>query len=513
MTLPSPGEWPVDDPLPDESEDLLRERATATPDTTALVDSDHGRTWSYAEFDRRVDEWCAGLARHVDPKGRRIAVLLPTGIEFATAYFAIARRNGVVVPLNLRESDSVVERQAKQAAVDATLCASETEGMARSITPTDAQVLSIDATDAADVTQFGPVRPSTDLATTAGTDTDRLVLFTSGTTGDPKGVRLTRGNLLASAVGSAKRLGVETEDHWLVCLPMYHMGGLAPLVRSTLYGTTTVLQREFAADESARQLAVKQITGVSLVPTMLRRLLDEGWVPSESLRFVLLGGAPARPALIERCEALGMPVYPTYGTTETASQITTATPTEAFADPDTVGRPLDGTSLTLLDDGVECRPGEVGEIIVEGPTVTPGYLDPDQTAAAFDDRGFHTGDVGYRDETGRYFVVGRVDDRIVTGGENVQPASVARTLESLPSVQSAAVVGVPDGEWGQRVAAAVVLAHEGVTPERVLEVARDDLADFAVPKTIRLVESLPRTASGTIDREAIGDLFSDAEDG
>jgi len=509
VTLPPPTEWPVDDPLPDESADLLHERATATPDATAIVDTDRERTWSYAEFDHRVDEWCAGLARHVDPKGRRIAVLLPTGIEFATAYFAIARRNGVVVPLNLRESDNVVERQVKQAAVDVTLCTSETERMARSVTPTDAHVLSIDETDASDVTAFEPGDPSTDLATTAGIDTDRLVLFTSGTTGDPKGVRLTRGNLLESAVGSAKRLGVETGDRWFVCLPMYHMGGLAPLVRSTLYGTTTVLQREFDARESARELAAARVTGVSLAPTMLRRLLDEEWVPPESLQFVLLGGAPARPALIERCAALDVPVYPTYGTTETASQITTATPTEAFANPDTVGRPLDGTSLTLLDDGVECAPEEVGEIVVEGPTVTPGYLDPDQTAAAFDDRGFHTGDVGYRDEAGRYFVVGRVDDQVVTGGENVQPASVARTLESLSSVESAAVVGVPDDEWGQRVAAAVVPAHEGVTPARVRDAARVDLADFAVPKTVRLVDSLPRTASGTIDRETVGDLLSD----
>lgn len=509
MTLPGPDEWPTREPLPDESADLLRERATATPEATALVDADEGTTWTYEAFDRLVDDLAGGLSAHLKMDGRRIGLLLPTGPSFATAYFALVRSNGIAVPLNRRESADTVAKQSERADLVAVLCAEETESMARAVAPPDATVLTVDEPVTGDVAE---IEPTTDdgLVRTADGETERLILFTSGTTGEPKGVRLTRGNLVASAVGSADRLGVERNDRWLVCLPMYHMGGLAPLVRSTLYGTTTVIQQSFEASETAQTLDEASITGVSLVPTMLTRLLDDGWRPPETLRFVLLGGAPARPDLIERCEEAGVPVFPTYGTTETASQITTATPAEAFARPETVGRPIEGTDVTVRDGGTSCAPGDVGELVVSGPTVTPGYLDERQTAEAFEDDGFHTGDLGYRDGDGRYFVVGRVDDQIVTGGENVQPAVVKQALEDLQTVAEAAVVGLPDGEWGQRVAAAVVPATE-TTPQDVIDAVSDSLADFAVPKTVALLEELPKTQSGTVDRERVREQIRAAD--
>lgn len=510
MTLPAPDEWPVGEPFPNHAADLLHERAAATPARTALIDAGTGTDWSYAGLDQRVGEFAGGLSAYLDPEGSRIGLLLPTGPAFATAYFAVVRRKGVAVPLNREESATVLGRQAERANLAAIVCASETESLAREVAPAEAGVYSVDAPSSDEVARVEPTGEGV-TARTADDDTDRLVLFTSGTTGEPKGVRLTRGNLVASAVGSAERLGVAADDRWLVCLPTYHMGGLAPLVRSTLYGTTTVIQRSFDAAATARVLDERSITGVSLVPTMLTRLLDGGWDPPASLRFVLLGGAPARPELIERCEARDVPVCPTYGTTETASQITTATPDEAFSNPETVGRSLEGTSVAVVDDGTRCGPGEVGELVVAGPTVTPGYLDEEQTASAFDDAGFHTGDLGYRDDGGRYFVVGRVDDRIVTGGENVQPAVVVEALEDLPTVTAAAVVGLDDEEWGQRVAAAVVPTGEA-TPERVIDAVSDDLAAFAVPKTVTLVEALPRTQSGTIDRERVRELLRAAED-
>jgi len=514
VTLPPPAEWPIDEPVPAVSPDVLRSRAAATPDATALVDADGDRTLTYEQFDRRVEEWSDGLSAAVSSETSRIGVALPTGVGFATAYFAVVRRNWTALPLNLREATGTVERQANAADLDAVVCSDETAEMARAVAPSGATVVSVDDTETEGVRGLDPTAvgdASGGDTRTASGDTERLVLFTSGTTGDPKGVRLTRENLLASAVGSARRLGVEAHDRWLVCLPMYHMGGLAPLVRSTLYGTTTVLQPEFDVAATAGVLAEHDVTGVSLVPTQLTRLLDAGWEPPASLRFVLLGGAPARPALIERCRDAGVPVFPTYGTTETASQITTATPTEAFDAPSTVGRPLRGTTVTVLDDGNECEPGATGELVVDGPTVTPGYLDERQTDAAFDERGFHTGDVGYRDEDGRYYVVGRVDDRIVTGGENVHPPTVVRALEAQSSVETAAVVGIPDEEWGERVAAAVVPATSTCTVEGVRERVAENLAAFAVPKTIELVETIPRTASGTVDRERVRELLSDGD--
>ena len=513
MALPDPDAWPVDAPVSDPSADLLHERVASTPDATAIVDADTGERWTYAAFDERVSRRAHRLETRFAADGARfgldggrVGLLLGTSVTFAEVYFATERRGAAVVPLNLDLPAETLHRQAERADVDCLVCESDTEALATEIAPGDVPVGSVDSPERGAVASLELGSDATTRSLERSLDADRVVLFTSGTTGDPKGVRLTRRNLLASAVGSAYRLGVDPDDRWLVCLPMYHMGGLAPLVRSTLYGTTTVIQRSFDTAGTARAMADYDVTGVSLVPTMLVRLLDADWTPPESLRFVLLGGAPASEALLERALDRGVPVYPTYGATETASQVATATPADVRDYPGSVGRPLRGTDVSILDtDGSAVAAGERGEIVVSGPTVTPGYLDEGQTAAAFDDAGFHTGDVGYRDDDGRLWVVGRLDDRIVTGGENVHPADVADALAELPDVTDAAVVGLPDEEWGERVAALVVPTdRENAPTAEALRSALDGaVANYAVPKTVALADALPRTASGTVDREAV----------
>jgi O-succinylbenzoic acid--CoA ligase len=344
-----------------------------------------------------------------------------------------------------------------------------------------------------------------DVATWHPDDT-ALILFTSGTTGDPKGVRLTMENLLASASASAYRLGIQDGDRWLCCLPVSHMGGLAPAVRTVCYGTTLVVQRAFKANATATTLDEYDITHVSLVPTQLKRLLDTGWKPNASLSTVLLGGAPAAEALLERCDEAGVPAYPTYGMTEAASQITTARPPEHRAYPGTVGSPLVCTDVTIVDDGESVEPGQRGEIVIDGPTVTPGYLDSERTAAPFSEHGFQTGDVGYRDEDGRLWVMGRRDDVILTGGELVAPAGIQDTLCQHDAVANAVVLGVPDEEWGERVVAAVGSTGP-VSTETLREFCEARLASYKVPKTIEFVDDFPRTQSGTVDRDALLDRF------
>ncbi len=523
MTLPDPGEWPATDAVDYPIGDLLRERARSTPDATAIVDADSGKGWTYAEFDDRVSDRFAGLAAELDSDEPRVGLLLDTGVAFAELYFATARAGATLVPLNVRLDEGTLASQAQQAGVDCLVCDADTADVAASIAPDGVDPVRVDEVDGSEVSG-APGASGTSSASDddqgpppapveATGDADRLILFTSGTTGEPKGVRLTLDNLASSAVGSAERLDVSPDDRWLVCLPTYHMGGLAPLVRSTLYGTTTVLQSEFDAAETAGVLDEYDVTCVSLVPTMLRRLLDEGWEPPERLRFVLLGGGPAPPSLVDRCEERGVPVCPTYGATETASQVATALPDEAFDHRGTVGRPLRVTDVTLVDEsGDPVGVGDVGELVVDGPTVTPGYLDAGQTSAAFGERGFETGDLGRRDEEGRLWVVGRVDDRIVTGGENVQPAVVAAAVRELVGVTDVAVLGLPDEEWGERVAALVASADGSLDPATVRSHCRDELAEFEVPKTVRVVDSLPRTASGTVDRERARALLA-GEDG
>jgi O-succinylbenzoic acid--CoA ligase len=501
------GSWPT--------RDLLSHRAAATPDRTALVDTGDGTAWTYRQLDRVVDRMAAILG-----SGGPVGTLLDTRIAFVTLVHAAMRTRRTLVPLNTELPTEQLADQARRADVDLLVCGQDTEGAAREVAP--GPVASVDPADSGNVDRLAPEAG-------AGTDPDpepadrdpaplspsgtAVVMFTSGTTGTPKGVRLTVGNLVWSAVASAFRLGVAPGDRWLCCLPMYHMGGLAPTLRSALYGTSLAIQSGFDAERTAEVIAEYDVTGVSLVPTQLRRLLDTGWEPPAAFETVLLGGAPAGEDLLDRARDRGVPVYPTYGTTETTSQVATATPAQAAEHPGTVGQPLAVTGVTVLANGEPAAPGEVGELVVDGPTVTPGYLDDDRTAEAVGSRGFHTGDLGYRDEAGRLWVEGRVDDAITTGGETVYPATVVDALREHPGVADAAVVGLPDEEWGERVAALVVPADPGgdgregdgfaPTPEELREFCRGQVAGYAVPKTIGLADGLPRTASGTVDRGAV----------
>ncbi|SEQ25919.1 class I adenylate-forming enzyme family protein [Natrinema salaciae] len=505
----------MNDPVEWPRRDLLSHRASATPDATALVDADAGDEWTYGAFDRRVDAVMERLETVVadSDSDDRVGVLVETRVAFAEVYFAAMRRGLTIVPLPVRETAAELASKASRTALDAIVCESATEPLALEIA--DCPVVSVDEPEHDEVGSLQPVTEADAIPVPLERDRTHLLMFTSGTSGEPKIVRLTVGNLVASATASAFRLGVLPEDRWLCCLPMYHMGGLAPIVRSTLYGTTAVIQREFEPRETARVIEEYGITGVSLVPTMCTRLLETGWTPPETLRFVLLGGAPASRELIAQCRERGVPVHPTYGMTETASQVATARPNDAFSHPGTVGQPLGCTDVSIVDeDGELVDAGETGELVVSGPTVTPGYLSSDRTEAAFGERGFHTGDVGYRDADGRLWISNRLDDRIVTGGENVDPGEVIDALRDHEGVVEASVVGLPDGEWGERVAALVVPDPAETLERRSLLAHCDErLAGFKRPKTIGVADALPRTASGTVDRDAVRDrLLEDGTD-
>lgn len=485
------------DPVGWPTRDLLALRTDSTPDRTAIIGTRRDERWTYRQLDHRVDGIATRLRERAETPtgGACVGLLLSPSPAFVATLHAAWRLGWTVVGLNT------------------TLSTRELTSHVRRTQP-DVIVYEKGASVGTDELDC-PTVPVCELCggseTAGGIEPARwhrnemaLVLFTSGTTGEPKGVRLTMGNLVSSAVASAFRLGVSPGDRWLGCLPVYHMGGLASAVRTVLYGTTLVLQREFDESETASVLDAYGITGVSLVPTQLRRLLDHGWTPTDPLETVLLGGAPASESLVERAREVGVPVYPTYGLTETASQVATALPAETGTNPGTVGQPLISTDVTVLSGGEPVESGERGEIVVDGPTVTPGYLDDERTDRAFGEWGLHTGDVGYRDDEGRLWIVGRRDEMVITGGELVAPAEVTAVLENHPDISDAAVVGIPDDEWGERVVALVVPdgTHQPES-ETLREYCRTHLAGFKVPKEIVLSKEVPRTPSGTIDHETV----------
>ncbi|HEY5316677.1 MAG TPA: AMP-binding protein, partial [Solirubrobacteraceae bacterium] len=306
------------------------------------------------------------------------------------------------------------------------------------------------------------------------TDAVAAVMYTSGSTAAPKQVRLTYGNWLWNALGSAVALGLDPEERWLCPMPLAHVGGLSILLRSTIYATTVVLSGRFDVEAVKADLSDPErgITVVSLVPTMLSRLLDAGLERPPTLRWALLGGGPIPPALVRRADAAGVPVASTYGMTEACSQIATR------------GWPLTGVELRVAHDG---------ELLVRGPTVAPGALGPDGW--------LHTGDLGEVDERGRLTVIGRRSDTIVTGGENVAPAEVEAVLLEHPAVADAAVHARPDEDWGERLIASVVLRPGAeATPEELRGHCAARLASFKVPKAIELTHALPRNPAGKLLR-------------
>lgn len=312
-----------------------------------------------------------------------------------------------------------------------------------------------------------------------------LVVFTSGTTGPPKGVRLTRLNLTAAASASAEHLGHGSEDDWLLAMPMHHVGGISIVVRQAYTGGSITMLHGFDAASYADAMK-GSVTMVSVVPTMLARLVERG--PFSGLRAVLVGGGPIPPGLLEAGAEAGLPVLPTYGMTETFGQVATLRP----------GSPLAYKAHPL--PGIEFDIGRNGRIAVKGPQVSPGYAgEPDRP-----DPWFVTNDLGEIDDEGALRVMGRTDTVIISGGEKVNPESIESVLLNHERVDEAVVVGVPDTEWGEQ----VVCGYTGTaTAEELRSWLSGRVPDFMIPKRFVALEAIPRTALGKPDRLAVEALL------
>lgn len=428
----------------------LSDAAARRPDHPALEAG--GEAISYAQLHARASRAARRLAARGIEEGDRVAIALPPGTAFVETLHGCLLLGAVAMPIDVRLGE--VERAA-QAASAALVVERELDAPERETTLAD--------------------RPDPSAVA--------VVIHTSGTTGSPRPVELTYANWRASAFAAAERLGLDPAERWLCVLPVSHVGGLSIILRSAIHATTATVHSRFDVEAVAAALSDERVTLVSLVPTMLTRLIDAGARPGSSLRCALIGGGPLGVLQAKRAADAGFPLAQTYGMTEACSQVTTS----KIGEPATAGRPLDGTTLRIA-------PG--GEILVAGPTVAPG---------ATDSEGFlHTGDLGRLDPAGRLIVTGRRTEIIVSGGENVAPAEVEAVLEAHPAVAEAAVRGRPDPEWGEAVVATVVLAPAmRAEAEELRAHCRGALAAFKVPKEVRFAPSLPRTPSGKVRRDLL----------
>lgn len=423
------------------------------------------RTVTYRELSTLISRGGGALAGYGVKPGDGVAVWVQNDLASLVALWAVPRMGAVVIPLSSRLSHPEV--MARLNLVDPTLVLGSDALTGRTTHATES---------------LFDGRPSMPAPHAPGDV--HSVFFTSGSSGEPKGVRLTWGNHEASAAASSTAQPVGPDDSWLAVMPLHHVGGFAVTYRMFRAGGTVVLEPGFDAERTADRLG--SVTYASLVPAMLSAVLDRG-VEGGPERALLVGGAPLASSLHERAREAGLAVAPTYGMTETASQIATAAPGDA---PGSGAPPLPGVTISAGDT--------VGPILVDGPMVSPGYwAEPDR------DGPFLTSDVGYFDQDGRLHVVGRSDDVIISGGENIHPAEVEAALAAVTGVAEAVVFGVPDETWGERVEAAVVVSDPTVTGETVAADLRARLSGFKVPKAIHVLAELPAGPTGKIDRDAV----------
>ncbi|WP_448808516.1 class I adenylate-forming enzyme family protein [Agromyces bauzanensis] len=462
--------------------------------TTAPCLRDERRALTYAELEQEVAAFGDQLRVTGVGDGDVVAVMLPNSIELLVAILATWRIGAAATPVN----PVFTAREAAYQIADSgakVLVGMPVEGAGL---PTIGRAEM--RRNAASPSPALPIEPSR-LA---------LLVYTSGSTGAPKGVMLDHSNLEAMATQMARHFALTADDHALLVLPLFHVNSLCVtfLAPMAVGAQVTVLER-FAPRSFVEALNAYAPTYFSGVPTIfahLAALPDDIRIDADRLRFAVCGAAPATPELLARCEQrFGLSIVEGYGLTE-ATCASACNPVDGVRKPGTVGPALDGQRIRIVDDeGRDVPTGERGEIVISGPTLMRGYLArPDETVATIHDGWLHTGDVGVLDEDGYLRIVDRIKDMIIRGGENLYPKEIEGFLATHPAVLESAVVGRPDESLGEvPVAQVVLLPGSGVTADDLLAHCRQGLTKIKVPVTIDIVDALPRNAVGKVDKPAM----------
>jgi len=502
---------------------MLTKRAFLTPHWDAYVGSHDGVRLTYGELNERANRLANALLGAGVAPGERVGLLLMNSAEFMEAYFALAKIGAVVVPLNWRLVPDELEFILKDSGTRRLIYDSEFEAAAAELQSrgdrTDVRHwLQVEGEQpiAAFAESYQGFRDAGDVAepATVGRDDDMLyIMYTSGTTGLPKGVVHTHDSAIWAILTIAANTFYQEGDRYLAALPMFHVGALTPLAVNVYRGAASIVMRSFDPQLAWELLEQEKCTGGLLVPAMLNFMVQ---VPDfqerydySSVRWLMTGAAPVPVALTQRYADLGINILQVYGLTESCGPACLMDSENALIRPDSTGKAFFHTEVRVVDDeGQDCPPGTAGEVIVRGRHIMREYWNrPDATAETLRDGWLHTGDVAVMDDAGFVAIQDRIKDMIISGGENVYPAEVEAALMTHPDVIEAGVIGHDSEKWGESPFAVVVRSSDALNEADLLAHAKQKLAGFKRPYGVVFVEEIPRNPSGKILKRVLREQY------
>jgi len=495
--------------------ELLEDRASARSGETFLFSDSDGRQWTYGEFDSAVNRSANMLRANGISKGDVVSLLLPNSPEYIIAYFACWKIGALAGPVNSLLKPEEVEWVIGNSEAKLMLIGSEFDS--NGSVPAERSTVIFDNVSIAD--DFSDTLDPVDL----NSDDEAIIIYTSGTTGKPKGCLLTHGNLIANARQITEWMRFTDTDRLLTLMPLFHMNAVSVTTMTALYaGASTVVSPKFSASRFWDIVEKYRITSFGSVATMLSMLLNSPTSDnpkseiqnpkSKSLRFAMCGSAPVPAEVLRKFEeTFGVLVIEGYGLSESTCRSTFNPPDESRR-PGSCGKPI-GNEMAVFDENDDEVPeGELGEIVLRGPNIFKGYFkNPDATAKAFANGWFHTGDIGYCDADGFFFIADRKSDMIIRAGENIYPREIDDLLYTHPAIAHAAVIGVPDELYGEEVAAFVVLKDGSkLSADELIEFCRKHLADYKCPKSVHFVDDIPKGPTGKLLKRELARLFKES---
>lgn len=485
--------------------EILSSRARLTPQREALLELATGTRYTYAALNERANRTANWLRDYGVGLGDRVSILAYNSVVYVDLLFACAKIGAIFAPLNWRLVAAELSYIVKDSTPKFLLFGPDFEATVEAMRPemSVAHVVPLPLYEVAVAK-----RPSTEPPHPAELDgeTAHCLLYTSGTTGRPKGAIIPQRQVLANAINTVVSWGLTADDVSPIFTPMFHAGGLFVFLTPLFYvGGRIVLAREFEVEQSLRTMEQEGCTVILGVPTIFQMWLQAAIFPTinfDKVRWFVSGGAPCPVSLLQAWrEAAGRPFRQGYGLTEVGTNCFSMTNEEALAKAGSVGKPIFHSQMRLVDEtGAAVPIGETGELIIAGPHVCAGYWhNAAATAEALRDGWFYTGDMGRQDEDGFYYISGRFKDMIISGGENVYAAEVEAVFLANPAVAEAALIGQPDARWGE-VGVMIVVLHKGQTAvaNDLLAFCRQRLASYKVPRHIIFADALPYSPYGKV---------------